>query len=376
MMRMDERIRVLILRTLGLDQDEVVGALHCAKASVVEVEKWFRDIPRDEAIALLDDNRIKRVIDHDLERLELQPTEFIKAGRITADDILMRYGRVRPGLAAAKAAVVVPAYARMFEDHWAKLREMTTALRAQLSPLSARILFSAEVCHMVHAAAESGAPLLHRDRWRRMFDAPIEIRPASNAGAMEVRLLIEDEFLYPHLVTHLEAEFPGFAEFDVWRTHLTKLLSACLDQARDVTLGCSAAAGLSYIGADMPDWITYQFPAYVCQVLMENPGCKDVPELLKEVQPDGSWRLLPRDFPAITIAGGKAEYEERCRQALQTEIWRNADLEVWQLMSSELAAIHSTASQLQLLLTTVAERGDFEGTCSLCEQYFERLARY
>ncbi len=121
---MDRQLRILILRTLGLDQDEVAGVLHCAKSSVVEGERWFRNLPQDEALALVNDQRIKRLIDdREFRKLELDNDNFIKAGRITADDILLHYGHVRPGNAIAEGGTVVPKYAPRLEEHWSKLRQ-------------------------------------------------------------------------------------------------------------------------------------------------------------------------------------------------------------------------------------------------------------
>lgn len=372
MMKMDERIRVLILRTLGLDQDEVVAVLHCAKLSVVEVEKWFKAVPLDEALALLDEHRIKRLIDRDLEDLELEPTDFIKAGRITADDILMRYGHVSPASAIAEEVAVVPAYAVRLEEHWSKLRQLAEALRGQLSAPSTRQLFAAEVCDRVHAAADTGAPLLPTEGWRGVFDAPFEVRAAADSGeaSVEARVLAQGEFLFPSLVSHMKAESREFSRMDEWQSQLGEVVALCLDRARDVTFSCSAAAGLPYIRAGLSEWLSYQFPAYVCQVALEHPGVEDAPVLVTEAEADGSWRLTPRDCPAITLAGGTASADARCREAFAAEIRRNAGVEMWHDIAAGLTALEADAAPLRQLLTTVIVRGDFRGTCALCESYF------
>ncbi len=371
MMAMDERLKVLILRTLGLSQEGVAGVLHCAKQSVVEVERWFREDPRGEGLELLDDQRIRRLVSRDFPSMELLPAILIRAGQITADDLLLHYGRVSQTDTRPTPHTVEPVYARRLEKHWASLRRVAATLREQLSPPSVRVLFSAEVCQMAHAAAESGARLPSGDRWKRVCDAPVEIRAAPGGeGAIEARLLVEDDFLYSHLVSHLRAEFPEFRQIDAWTARLAKLIQSCLLQALDITLSCSSAAGLPYMGVGVQDWITYQFPAYLCQVVLDNPGRETAPALFTEAQSDGSWRLRPTDYPAITLAAGSATTDARCREACDQEFRRIASLEAWRQIKGDLERLESAAAELRVMLSTVIERGDFRGTCPLCEGYF------
>jgi hypothetical protein len=377
MMEKDERLKVLILRTLGLSQDDVAGMLHCAKQSAGEVERWFRDDMRGEAIDLLDDQRIKRLVGRDFPSLELEPTNLIRAAQITADDILLHYGRASTIDTASERLAVAPAYATRLEEHWERLRQVAANLREQLSPLPARILFSADVCRIVHAAAESGAPLPQGDRWRQVFDAPVEVREAVAGGqrTIEARLLVENEFLFPQLLSHLQAEFPESSQLATWKARLGEVVGACLEQARDVTLSCSTAAGLPYVRAETQEWLSFQFPAYLCQVVMQNPGRETAPELVTEAQSDGSWRLRPKDYPAIALAEGSATADTRCREAFDGEVRRNAGLEAWRQITGDLERLESSAAELRLMLATVIERGDFRGTCPLCGDYFVRTGR-
>jgi hypothetical protein len=374
MMEKGERLKVLILRTLGLSQEDVARVAHCAKQSVGEVESWFRNSPQAELTILLDDSRIRRLVGRDFTDMGLAPADLIRAGQITADDILLHYDRAGRTDTALERRAFDPLYTRRLEEHWEKLRQVAASLREQLSPLPARILFSAEVCRMVHAAAESGAPLPRGDRWRQVFDAPVEVREAVAGGqrAIEARLLVENEFLFPPLLSHLQAEFPEFAGLATWQARLGEVVGACLEQVRDVTLGCSTAAGLPYMSAGTQEWLSFQFPAYICQVVMENPGRETAPELVTEVQSDGSWRLTPRDYPAITLAGGKATADARCREAFDSEFRRNTCLEVWRQIAGDLERLESGASELRPMLATVIERGDFRATCPLCQDYFVR----
>ena len=377
MMTMDERLEVLILRTLGLSQDEVAGVLNCAKQSVVEVDRWFKGDRLGESLALLDDQRINRVANRDLLHLNLGIVNVARVVQITADDILLHYDRVNPGSAMQEEARVVPAYAMRLEEHWNNLRQLAEAFRQQLSSPSTRQLFAAEVCSRVYAAAQSGELLLSSDSWRQLFDAPVEVKAAAGGGeeAVEARFLVEKEHLFPHLMSHLRAEFPKFAKLDAWKAQMVRLIATCLEQARDVTLSCSTAAGLPYMRAGDLEWLSFQFPAYLCQVVMQNPGRETAPELVTEVQSDGSWRLRPRDYPAIALAGGKATTDARCREAFDGEVSRNAGLEVWRQIAGDLESLESSGAELRLMLATVIERGDFRGTCPLCGDYFVRAGR-
>ena len=371
MLAPDERLKVLLLRALGLSQDEVAGLLRCAKQSVGDVERWFKEDPQGEGMALLDNQRIRRLVGRDFPDLELEPSYLIRAGQITADDILLHYDKAGRTSDVRERRSVDPLYARRLEEHWAKLRELTVALREQLSPLPVRILFSAEVSQSVHAAAESGEPPFQGDRWRQVFNAPVEIRSVAGGGeaAIEARLLAQGEFLFPHLISHMKAEFSEFGSLDEWQSRLGEVLGACLDRSRDVTSSCSTAAGLPYLRAETQEWLSYQFPAYLCQVVMQTLGRETAPELVTEVQADGSWRLRPKDYPAIALAGGSATADARCREAFAGEIARNAGITAWRDVATGLATLEADAAPLRMLLTTVIERGDFRGTCALCEAY-------
>ena len=103
---------------------------------------------------------------------------------------------------------------------------------------------------------------------------------------------------------------------------------------------------------------------------MQNLGREIAPELVTEAQSDGSWRLRPKDYPAIALAGGSATADARCREAFAGEIARNAGITAWRDIATGLATLEADAAALRMLLTTVIERGDFRGTCALCEAYF------
>ena len=93
-MEMDEYLKVMILRTLGMSQDDVAGLLRCAKQTVVNAERWFNSCPQGEAFVLVDDQRISRLVNRDFSDMGLTSKQLLRAGQVTGDDILLHYGRV------------------------------------------------------------------------------------------------------------------------------------------------------------------------------------------------------------------------------------------------------------------------------------------
>ena len=366
-MDMDRYLKILILRTLDLDQDEVAERLHCAKRVVVSAEGSFRICPLGEALGLVEDQRIKRLVGRDFSGIGLTDKQAIRADQLTGDDILLRYGRVRP-----QAVKVDPVYIKLLERHWDRLRKQAVIFKEQLSPPAARDLFAAEVCGEVQRAVQSGSSLLATHLWKQVFDAPLEIRLRDSAGAqtVEVRLLAEEEPLFPQLLSHLQAEFAEFSQFEVWKTQLGHLIEMCLERVEGVTRSCRGAAGMDYLAEGRKKWLSFLFPAYVCQFVLKHLSSQAMPSIRTELQADGLLKLMPQESPAITLALDTADHIGRCQEVLVSEVRDNAALEVWQQISSELTALKEEADRLHPLLTTVIERGSFRGTCPLCEDYF------
>lgn len=89
-------LTIVILRTLGLNQDAVADLVHCGKRTVGEAEEWFATCPPGEAFALVDDQVIRRLVGREFPDMGLADNKLIKAGQVSGDDILRYYGRVRP----------------------------------------------------------------------------------------------------------------------------------------------------------------------------------------------------------------------------------------------------------------------------------------
>ena len=87
-------LSILVLRTLGCSQDETRSILGCRNQTVVEVEQWVRTCLVNEAISFCDDQAIKRLVGREFPTLEqISPELLVKAGQVTADDILRHYNR-------------------------------------------------------------------------------------------------------------------------------------------------------------------------------------------------------------------------------------------------------------------------------------------
>ncbi|MFC2058390.1 hypothetical protein ACFLTS_01945 [Chloroflexota bacterium] len=384
-MEMDEYLKVFILRTLGINQDEVAGLLHCAKQTVVNAERWFNSCQPGEVSALLDDQRIKRVVNRDFLDIGLKSNQLLRAGQVTGDDILLHYGRVRPQKVSEEAGGTVslakvepvsrvdPIYTKLLGDHWDKLREHAIVFRTQLLPPGIEALFGAEMCQKAYHAIESGSPLLSDSSWTKVIEAPIKLKLLSGTAperTIEVRLSVEEEFLFPHLLSHLQAESDEFNQFEAWKNQLGRVIQLCLEGTENVTRSCSSAAGMHYIGAGRQKWLSFYFPAYVCQFVLNNLHSEAKPGTYTELQPDGLWKLMPEGSPAITLALDTGDHIQCCQEALDKEIKDNAELQLWHDIEKELKGLGGKTDRLQNMLTAAIEKGAFKGTCSICEGYF------
>lgn len=85
-------LSILVLGCLGCSQDETRSILGCRKQVVVDVEEWARTCPPDEAIGFCDDQAIKRLVGREFPTFEeISPSLLVKAGQVTADDIVRHY---------------------------------------------------------------------------------------------------------------------------------------------------------------------------------------------------------------------------------------------------------------------------------------------
>lgn len=295
-MDLERYLTILILRTLGLSQDEVTGLVRCAKQTVVEAERWFTICPQGETLTLVDDQRIRRLVGREFPDMGFTPNQLIKAGQITGDDILLHYDRVHPrevktaeetsSLGEAEAVSKVGSvYIKLLERHWDRLREQAITVRTQLLPPDVEALFGVKVCYKVYNAVQTVSPLLSTSSWKKVIDAPFELRLSGSATerAIEVKLLVEKEFLFPHLISHFEAEFGEFTRLEAWKEQLGQLIQVCLEEAERISRSCSGSSGMYYLDKGRQKGLSWHFPAYVCQFILNHLYSETVPRNPAEI---------------------------------------------------------------------------------------------
>ncbi|HEY77718.1 MAG TPA: hypothetical protein G4O09_01225, partial [Dehalococcoidia bacterium] len=294
-MELDDVLKILILRTLGLTQEEVAERLHRARQTVGDAEQWFIDCRQGDASALLDDYRIKRLIAREFLGIGLKDDQLIRAGQITGDDILLHYGRVLPsetGEAAADIEPVIPVspvYVKLLTTHWRLLRQLAITFRTQLTPPGTDQLFTAEVCRRAYQARQSGVTLLSPTSWTTVIEAPLELRLSPGTArkrTVEARLPVEAEVLFPHLVAHLKAEPGGFPRFRAWKTWLGRLVEICLESAADLTQRYRDAARMYYQGDRRQRGLFFRCADYIGQFVLNHPP-EAVPVFATEPQSEG-----------------------------------------------------------------------------------------
>lgn len=105
-------LAILVLRSADRTQDEVASIVRRSKGTVVNVERWFTDMPYSQAAKLCDDTAIKRVISVDLVPNEQVDKELLeKVLQITRDDLLRHYR-------GAEYLKTVYDPARLLEEHF------------------------------------------------------------------------------------------------------------------------------------------------------------------------------------------------------------------------------------------------------------------
>lgn len=367
---------ILILRTLGFTQDEICDSMHCAKRIVVDAERWFADCPESKAIGLTAQWRLKKVIDDRFPKLELDRTDLIRAGRITSKDILLHYGRIhplkdKPPTEATPGPVAQPIYTKLLEQHWEKLQQLAIELREQMSPPRLDVLLGRDFCQKVRAAG-SVSGLFPVSDWVKLIDAPLELRllPSDKEKVIEVRLLVEKEFLFPYLATHLEADLTEFPEFEKWHDQLGRIILRCLKVMERLTQHSSQATEMPYLVEGRGKGLTWWCPVYIYQFVLNYGHSKRVPRLDIIPVPGGLWRLVPTELLSMTLAIDTEDNIRRCQEVLAKEVKANARLKASDELRHDLFEFRLRSDLLQSCLSIIIERGDFKGTCSLCQSYF------
>jgi len=116
-------LAILILRVLHFTQDEVIEELHCAKLTVGEVERWFKELPLQEAEILcgdpyLRDKANKLLYKTGVESAIIDIPTAIRVGNLSKEDILSHYKATEYLESKAREKVDVdPTVQRAQEEH-------------------------------------------------------------------------------------------------------------------------------------------------------------------------------------------------------------------------------------------------------------------
>jgi hypothetical protein len=119
----EKNLSILILRTLGLSQDDVKGIVGCGKSTVVKLERWIRQCDQHEVNKLCDDQAMKRLVEREFPRLkEMSDDIFNRAVQLRGEDILRHY---REDF-ITKQAVEAPLVREAKRKHTLELRSTLT----------------------------------------------------------------------------------------------------------------------------------------------------------------------------------------------------------------------------------------------------------
>ncbi|MFC1977376.1 hypothetical protein ACFLWS_03815 [Chloroflexota bacterium] len=88
-------LAILILGSVGCSDEEIAGILHCAKATVGNVETWFKKLRYQESLSYCHEQAVKnafwlQIIPSDQA---LSKDKLARAAQATNDYILMHYGK-------------------------------------------------------------------------------------------------------------------------------------------------------------------------------------------------------------------------------------------------------------------------------------------
>ena len=186
----------------------------------------------------------------------------------------------------------------------------------------------------------------------------------------------EREFLFPYLMSHLKAEFAEFEELENWKNRLGKLVDKCHRVAGQIVQNLRVSAGSCYqptrSGATGLFW---DLPVFIYRFLLANyRRLEALHEAEREVEvvpyQGDLWQL---DAPSLwggPLAMGTEEEMRRCKEVVLSEIKTKICLQGVGEITDEVRDLKEQSGKLHAALTTMIERGEFKGTCSICEGWF------
>ena len=276
-------LAILILRRASCTQDTVVDILHCAKAKIGEVEKWFKQIPYARAVALCDEAAIRETIDIDIVSLGEADTSLLrKVMRITPDSILRHYR----------------------EDHFLRLRwRETIDLAVQLQS------------SMVNISAKDWAIWGLRDTGQPPLTSEARLKIWIDRGKLGVKLAVEQDNRCPLFMARLKSLFSEFKPYDEWRESLTDFVTMCWSLAHEIWSRAENETGLNLSPIPvMGKGHLLDVPRFVYEFALDNYGTDKQPDL-EIIQTDPyRYGLMPKHIPDRVLAISSKEEMEKCQK--------------------------------------------------------------
>ena len=357
---------------------------------MVRYQKWFRELPYERARSLVPDDRIKRFVKEDFPRIaypDKNEMAMVLERKPTTDSVLLYYGHSpavekEPEPAQSPLTAAQSIYADLLGRHWDRLRELTVTFREQSEAPTAETLFTAKVCQWIHTSVIGKTPLIPPAHWSQLFEAPFMIRQLSQGPIpLEVKLLVEWESLFPQLLKHLRAEsWPLFSVgFPAWRVLYDSIVSLSVELMKKVTIECPRVTSADYALIDSGYGLHWELPAYLCRYMLAQSAGTPIPWITPLRSYDGRapTELVPLESFSPTLAR-ETDYDrmERHQTAL-TELVNcvtREDASAIRSLNKTFSEIATVSSELRKVLTRVIERGDYQGSCDICQRFLEVLS--
>lgn len=322
----DKCLAILVLRRAGCSQDMVTSIMHCAKATVVEVENWFKQLSYSEAVEVCSEEAIKGVIDIDLVTCEEVEKKLLqKVMRITPDVILRHYR----------------------QDHLLPLRwQETKGLAVQLQS------------SMFNISAKDWAIWGLPDTGKPTQTSEAGLRLGRDRGELVVKLSVEMDQSFPLFMARLKAFFQEFGYYDQWRESLTDLVCRCADMAHEIQIKAETETGLflstyPMIGKghliNVPKYI-YEFALDNCASMPQQP----VLEIL-ENDPKHCW-VVPGGLSNYALAMGSKDEMEKCKKVTASLSVQYAKDERMGKIVAKARQVKDQTASFQSALSAVIEK--------------------
>ena len=138
------------------------------------------------------------------------------------------------------------------------------------------------------------------------------------------------------------------------------------------------SAGYALI--DLQYGLRWELPAHLCRYMLAQYAGKPIPWITPLNSYDGREpvKLVPQDrFVGITLAQ-EADFDRMKRhETALTELVKRIfeeDKKILSSLNKTFSEITTVSSELRKVLTRIIERGDYQGSCDICQRFLEILS--